>query len=260
MIREIINLEKLSRDGFKQPANNPATSIPDNITHAQLRYNDFSSSNIIQGTAVYNYPSTFEFEISSAVTNSYQLFKLFTSDDGTTYSENKSYGGDDGISLSGLNSDLLATNNTWTGTNAFNTSLPTSSLNPTTANQMSTLKSSGLSYAVTLSQVGSSAPTKSRENNPTGTTATIARLGTGLYRLRFGTNIFALYKYNVQITQISIDQNGSVFGFVAIDYLSITGGDIFINTYGYSGIESGALTLDDSILADTNLLITFYPL
>lgn len=260
MIREIINLEKLSRDGFKQPANNPASAIPDNIKYAQLRYNDFTSNYIIQGTAVYNNPSTFEFEISTPVTNSYNLFKLYVSLDGINYEVDNSYGGDDGKTISGLNADILATNNIWTGTNAFNTSLPTSPLNPTSANQMSTLKSSGLSYAVTLSQVGSGNPTKLRENNPTGTTATITRLSTGQYRLRFGTSMFMLYKYNAQITQISIDQNGSVFGFVAIDYLSVAGGDMFINTYNYAGIESGVLTLDDSILADTNLLITFYPL
>ncbi|MBL0108965.1 MAG: hypothetical protein IPP52_17230, partial [Ignavibacteria bacterium] len=44
---EIINLEKLDNDGRKQPANDPTSSTPDNITHCQLRYNTFTSSYVI---------------------------------------------------------------------------------------------------------------------------------------------------------------------------------------------------------------------
>lgn len=88
---EVINLEKLSNDGYKQPANDPNESTPDNITHCQLRYNTFTSSYVIQGVAVTGSSSTFEFTIASTL--GYSLFKLYTSTDGTTYTEKKSYGG-----------------------------------------------------------------------------------------------------------------------------------------------------------------------
>ena len=88
---EIINLEKLDNDGRKQPANDPTSSTPDNITHCQLRYNTFTSSYVIQGVAVTGASSTFEFTIASTL--GYSLFKLYTSTDGTTYTEKKSYGG-----------------------------------------------------------------------------------------------------------------------------------------------------------------------
>ena len=88
---EIINLEKLDNDGRKQPANDPTSSTPDNITHCQLRYNTFTSSYVIQGVAVTGASSTFEFTVSDALF--YWKFKLYTSTDGTNYTEKKSYGG-----------------------------------------------------------------------------------------------------------------------------------------------------------------------
>lgn len=94
---EVINLEKLSRDGFKQPANDPNKITPDNITHAQLRYNTFTSSYVIQGTAVSGSNSTFEFNVTSDI--QYSLYKLYCSTDGTNYNEWKSYGGTNGRTL-----------------------------------------------------------------------------------------------------------------------------------------------------------------
>ena len=94
---EVINLEKLSNDGYKQPANDPTSSTPDNITHAQLRYNTFTSSYVIQGVAVTGASSTFEFTVSDALF--YWKFKLYTSTDGTNYTEKKSYGGSAGRHL-----------------------------------------------------------------------------------------------------------------------------------------------------------------
>ena len=94
---EVINLEKLSNDGYKQPANDPNESTPDNITHAQLRYNTFTSSYVIQGVAVSGSSSTFEFTVSDALF--YWKFKLYVSTDGTTYTEKKSYGGSAGKHL-----------------------------------------------------------------------------------------------------------------------------------------------------------------
>ncbi len=94
---EIINLEKLDNDGRKQPANDPTSSTPDNITHCQLRYNTFTSSYVIQGVAVTGASSTFEFTVSDALF--YWKFKLYTSTDGTNYTEKKSYGGSAGKHL-----------------------------------------------------------------------------------------------------------------------------------------------------------------
>lgn len=104
-MKEIVNLEKLNSYGLKQPANNPNYITPDNITHAQLRYNDFTSSYVIQGSAVGGANSTFEFTITANL--NYTLFKLFTSTDGTNYTENKTYGGSLGKSiLSSENADI----------------------------------------------------------------------------------------------------------------------------------------------------------
>ena len=94
---EIINLEKLDNDGRKQPANDPTSSTPDNITHCQLRYNTFTSSYVVQGVAVTGASSTFEFTVSDALF--YWKFKLYVSTDGTNYTEKKSYGGSAGKHL-----------------------------------------------------------------------------------------------------------------------------------------------------------------
>ncbi len=88
---EVINLEKLDNDGKKQPANDPTSNTPDNITHAQLRYNTFTSSYVVQGSVVTGASSTFEFTVSDALF--YWKFKLYVSTDGTNYTEKKSYGG-----------------------------------------------------------------------------------------------------------------------------------------------------------------------
>ena len=95
---EVINLEKYSPDGYKMPANNPSYVFPDNVTHAQLRYNTFTSSYVVQGTAVSGSNSTFEFDLSEVATN-YKSFKLYSSTDGTNYTEIKSYGGSNGRTI-----------------------------------------------------------------------------------------------------------------------------------------------------------------
>jgi len=91
---EIVNIDKLSDDGFKQPANNPDLINPDNIKYSQLRYNTFASNQAVQGVAVVGSSSTFAFDISSSIP--YTLFKLYKSTDGITYNEDKSYGGEIG--------------------------------------------------------------------------------------------------------------------------------------------------------------------
>lgn len=102
-MKEIINLEKLSSHGYKMPANNPNIVSPDNITHAQLRYNTFTSSYVIQGTVVSGSNSTFEFDVNTSDLHSsgktHSRMKLYGSTDGTNYTEIKSYGGTYGKSL-----------------------------------------------------------------------------------------------------------------------------------------------------------------
>jgi hypothetical protein len=90
----IVELDKYAEENYyKQAANSPDAAAPDNITHARLYYNTFASTNYIQGDFVSGSNSTVEFD-NAGVT--YILFKLFTSTDGTTYTERKSFGGSEG--------------------------------------------------------------------------------------------------------------------------------------------------------------------
>lgn len=94
---EIINLERLSGDGYKMCANNPLAENLSNITHAQLRYAPFTNSQAIQGTFVANSNSTVEFDVIGQ--NLIRLMKLFVSTNGTNYAEVKSWGGTNGVQL-----------------------------------------------------------------------------------------------------------------------------------------------------------------
>jgi len=90
-----INLERLSGDGYKMNANSPLVTPPTYIKYAQLRYTPFTSAEAIQGTFVAGAYSTVEFDITGA--NLTRYLKLYTSTDGTTYNEVKSWGGTAGI-------------------------------------------------------------------------------------------------------------------------------------------------------------------
>lgn len=189
---EIINLEKLSNDGFKQPANNPGVATPDNITHAQLRYNTFSSSYVVQGSAIYNSSSTFEFDISYAIINNYSLFKLYVSTDGTTYTEKKSYGGEDGKTLGDAKGGI---------------------------------------YSAIVNQSGTSAPTVQTLINSTGATATWTRAGLGSYLLTFSANLFNLNKAELPNSMVLSDgTTGGPLGVVLIDANSATLNSVVIAT------------------------------
>jgi len=90
----IVNLEKYAEENYyKQPANSPGAASPDNITHARLYYDTFAGANYIQGDFVSSSNSTVEFDNTDVT---YTLFKLFTSTDGVTYTERKSFGGTSG--------------------------------------------------------------------------------------------------------------------------------------------------------------------
>jgi len=94
-MRKVFNIWRLDTDGRIMPANNPLASSPDYYTHAQLRYDTFLSPNVIQGTFVTGANSSVAVEIPE---NKLQWsFKLFVSRDGTTYTEDKTFGGADGI-------------------------------------------------------------------------------------------------------------------------------------------------------------------
>jgi len=90
-----INLERLSGNGYKMNANSPTASTPSYITHAQLRYSPFTSSEAIQGAFVTGANSTVEFDVTG--NNLYVPLKLYTSLNGTTYTEDKTYGGTNGV-------------------------------------------------------------------------------------------------------------------------------------------------------------------
>lgn len=92
----VVNLEKYNDDGFKQSANSLTASSPDNVTHARLYYDSFAGSDYIQGTFVSGNNSTVEFDASEIT---FTQFKLFTSTDGVTYTERKTFGGSDGLDI-----------------------------------------------------------------------------------------------------------------------------------------------------------------
>ena len=99
----VVNLEKLSNDGYKMPANNPSVALPENIKYGQLRYDNFLSPNVIQGTFVSGKTSTIEFTILDSLL--IWDFKLFLSTDGVSYSEEKTFGGTSGKKLTSSSLD-----------------------------------------------------------------------------------------------------------------------------------------------------------
>lgn len=94
---EIVNLTRLSGDGYLMNANNPLQINLSYITHAQLRYGTFTGSEAIQGTFVENSNSCVEFEVIGH--SLIKPLKLYASTNGTSYTEIKTYGGADGIPL-----------------------------------------------------------------------------------------------------------------------------------------------------------------
>lgn len=93
----VIELESLDRDGKKIPSNNPAAASPDAVPYVQLRYDNFEDPNIIICTAVTGENSTFGFTIPDNLRSWY--FKLYTSTDNVTFTEKKSWGGENGINF-----------------------------------------------------------------------------------------------------------------------------------------------------------------
>ena len=92
----VVNLEKYSDDGYKKAANSLNSATPDVIKYVRFYYDDFTGSNYIQATFVSGENSTAQGDNSGIA---FTRFKLFTSEDGVTYSERKSYGGDLGKTI-----------------------------------------------------------------------------------------------------------------------------------------------------------------
>jgi len=93
----VYNTNELSPQGYLKPANTVSAVSPDNVTHLQLRYSDFSSSYVIQGSVVSGENSTFEFSIADNLAS--EIFKLYYSTDGTNYTVDKTFGGTSGKKL-----------------------------------------------------------------------------------------------------------------------------------------------------------------
>jgi len=93
----VYNFNEQSPQGYLKPANSSSAVSPDNVTHAQLRYDTFADPNIIQGSVVSGANSTFEFSVSDGLAE--EVFKMYYSTDGTTYSVDKTFGGTSGKKL-----------------------------------------------------------------------------------------------------------------------------------------------------------------
>ena len=245
---EIINLEKLDNDGRKQPANDPTSSTPDNITHCQLRYNTFTSSYVIQGVAVTGASSTFEFDLT-AIT--YTLFKLYVSTDGTTYTEKKSYGGSSGKTLNETtaNAVLVTGNQTVTGIKTFS-SVPIVSTAATTSTQLVNklfvdTRAGIKQWKGYIIQSATGAPALASNLlyvNTTGSTPTFSRDSTGYYLMTFPTgwmgetsNPKLLIEYTgYQLAALGII-NGSGDRFITVSqYFEGPLADTTIEIYNYS--------------------------
>jgi len=132
----ILNLERIDSDGKLIPANNPNYAVPSYIKYAQLRYNTFSNSYVVQGTFLATgESSTIEFDLNG-VSSSYTLFKLYTSTDGVTYTEDKTYGGTTGrtIFTSVAGAVLTSGNQNVAGIKDFSDSIKSNTISEHTTN------------------------------------------------------------------------------------------------------------------------------
>ena len=198
----IHNFDKVSPLGYKQPANDPNAASPDYITHAQLRYSPFTSSEAIAGSVVSGANSTFSFSIEDAQIA--YTFKMYYSTDGTTYTEDKTFGGADGKKLFGAN-DLsgyatLGTAQSITAIKTF-TALPVSSVAPTGSTQFTNKAyvdglvgwKTCVFWIDSFTPNESTALSYSRIYNNTGVTPT----------LTYGTNIFGAQGLRITFNRTS---------------------------------------------------------
>jgi hypothetical protein len=242
----VYNTNELSPQGYLKPANTVSAVSPDNITHLQLRYSDFSSSYVIQGSVVSGENSTFEFSIADNLAS--EVFKLYYSTDGTTYNVDKTFGGTSGkklfgaTDLSGLVTLTTAQNISGTKTLTGNANIvvgsgsditvqaggditladaPTVSTDATNKEYVD-----GLEYIAWVSQTSTNPPTSQIVKNTTGRTWTWSRLAAGNYRLTpSGSNPFSdKTKFTIEFPNWLADGLGTIASYVDIDYQTMTTG------------------------------------
>jgi hypothetical protein len=249
----VYNTNELSPQGYLKPANTVSAVSPDNITHLQLRYSDFSSSYVIQGSVVSGENSTFEFSIADNLAS--EVFKLYYSTDGTTYNVDKTFGGTSGkklfgaTDLSGLVTLTTAQNISGTKTLTGNANIvvgsgsditvqtggditladaPTVSTDATNKEYVD-----GLEYIAWVSQALTNPPTSQIVKNTTGRTWTWSRLAAGNYRLTpSGSNPFSdKTKFTIEFPNWLADGLGTIASYVDVDYQTMTtGGTVDITT------------------------------
>lgn len=210
-------ITKTNSSGYLMPANTPALVAPDNITHAQLRYSPFSASEVVQGTFISGKNSSIEFSVSDAQLN--EPFKLYTSTDGTTYTEDESFGGTNGTTL-------------------FNN----------VANQIG-----GKVFFGKITQSGTNNPVVTTFINTTGYTLSAARLAAGQYTLTF-TGGGASNTWYFSIDRICQDTATTVesFGYVQI-LRDAVNPVITLDTY-QGTIDVETLKIPDSFTSADSLL------
>jgi len=250
---EIVNVRKLSpAQGYVMPANTPGLSSADNITHAQLRKSPFAVGDLVaQGTLVSGQTSTFEFSVPDADAD--ELLKCYVSTDGSTYTEDATYGGTNGknpfgsVDISGLVTTGTVQNITATKTVNNNANLVIASGSDITVQtggditlaDAPTVPTDAVNKAYVDSAVGytefiqwanqalTNPPGVGAANytvkNTTGRTWTWSRLAAGNYRLTpSGTNPFTDYtKFIVGWSNFFSDGFGNISAYADLDFQTL---------------------------------------
>ena len=249
-MRKVFNIWRLDTDGRIMPANNPLASSPDYYTHAQLRYDTFLSPNVIQGTFVTGVNSSVAVEIPE---NKLQWsFKLFVSRDGTTYTEDKTFGGADGIDYTA--DAFIDAEDFDTGDYIKVTGSAGSKVFEGVQNFFPQV------LFVNVSQSGTSAPVVNNiGGGVSGVTGLVhTRLATGAYALKFNnpngifTNGFAYVQSEI-LNGVTGNVDGFLVGQSVILPLGNTVASFPIETYNLAGSHA------DSLLEFANLRIIIPP-
>jgi len=255
----ILNLERIDSDGKLIPANNPNYAVPSYIKYAQLRYNTFSNSYVVQGTFLATgESSTIEFDLSS-VSSSYTLFKLYTSTDGVTYTEDKTYGGTTGRTIfTSIAGTVMTTGDqTIAGVKTFS-SLPVSNATVSSNSQLTNKtyvdRAYGQSIKLVLNQTVTGAITYRILYNKTSySISSSVRNSAGDYSITFNGAIFNNPDYvSFEYQPILIDDSATIYGYVVIPPTGLTTTRMNIQT------SSSGQFAADSILTQFVLTINIY--
>lgn len=284
----VYNTNELSPQGYLKPANTVSAVSPDNVTHLQLRYSDFSSSYVIQGSVVSGENSTFEFSIADNLAS--EIFKMYYSTDGTTYNVDKTFGGTSGkklfatADLSGLVTTGTAQNITATKTLTTNANLVVSSgsditvqsggditlADAPTASTDATNKAyvDGLigytEFTQWVNQDGTNAPgvglaANYTVKNNTGRTWTWSYLSVGNYRLTpSGTNPFNdQTNFHLDFERFITDGLGTLSAWVDIDYAAMVASGV-VDITVVAGDIGGPGIVTNSLLTNWRLTIRLF--